>query len=392
MFEEMIKNALETIIKYVVIVLIVYYALKLLLEQLRFRRPGKNSWVSRVIRGLFGLIFKCIAYFPKKGIERFNSRFATPSRILQRYIRRMDRGDNSHADFGKLKKNLNKLNRGNHKYLYIIDMGLILLTFGLMFLNVKGQFRLWYTLFDPTTAVLALLVFLMLRLVAIYLLLKFGEARRSLCMTFYLTIAVFSGLTATPGWQAKMMDSEVKKTAVRQEWIDKSMTAIKRAYAAKIEETIKMYDKDIYWIDSKLAWNYSNYYTTYYKTRKKQIVRDRKVAIEKRDAFLAEVPEDAEAWIEKHAVILGVVIEPMPECEVELSGMGKVVTSLRSMDIMDARKTVAIIYVIVIELGIFSLALIIGRKLKKQTFFLALKSNEESDRKDVDSVILEANR
>ena len=392
MFEEMIKNALETIIKYVVIILVGYYVLKLLLEQLRFRRPGKNSWISRAVRGLFRVIFKCIAYFPKKGIERFNSRFATPSRVLQRYIRRMDRADMSFSDAGKLKGGLSGLIHDEYKYMYIIDAGLTLMIFGLIYLNAKAQLQLWHTTFDPATAVLALFVFLMLRLVAMYLLIKFGETRRNLCMTFYLTIAIFSGLTATPGWQTRMMDSEVKKTAVRQEWIDESMTAIKRAYAAKIEEKIKMYDKDIYWIDSKLAWNYSNYYTTYYKTRKKQIVRDRKVAIEKRDVFLAEKPEDAETWIEKHAVILGVTIQPMPEGEVELSAIEKIVTSLRSMDIMDARKTVAVIYVIVIELGIFSLALIIGRKVREYNFFLAFGFNEESNRKDVDSVILEANR
>ena len=124
------------------------------------------------------------------------------------------------------------------------------------------------------------------------------------------------------------------------------------------EERIKLWNKDIYWIDSKLAWGYSNYYWT----RKNQIVGNKKALIKKRDAFLAQNPEDVETWIEINAAIQGVVIEPIQDAEIEVTVVEKAIAAVWSMDKAGARKTASILLSLAMELGIICMALIIGKR------------------------------
>ncbi|MCJ7813539.1 hypothetical protein MUP95_09530, partial [bacterium] len=74
--------------------------------------------------------------------------------------------------------------------------GLIFLTLSLTLLSLKAQFHFWEGLFGTETAVVSSLVFEILRLSALWIMLKWIGMKKIIGTIFYIAIAVFCGSVA----------------------------------------------------------------------------------------------------------------------------------------------------------------------------------------------------
>lgn len=260
---------------------------------------------------------------------------------------------------------------------------LISLTLALTLLSLKAQYQFWKGLFGNETAIIASSVFEILRLSSLYILLKYEGKKRLTGLILYLGIALFCGAVAITSWHAEVLETYARQEAIRMNALKQKMDIIREAYAIQISERIKKLDQDLYYIDSQIAKNPSS---TYWTTRREQILVMKNDLLNEREGFLSEIPDNPELWIDKNAAILGVQLDQKQVQDMELNSLEKALTSTWRMTPESAKKIVAIVFVIAIEIGIILLAAMTEKRhisdkpvTRKRSLVTILKNKYEED-------------
>lgn len=259
----------------------------------------------------------------------------------------------------------------------------ICLTIALTLLSLKAQYKFWKELFGIETAIIASSVFELLRLTSLYMLLKYSGKKRLTGLILYFVIALFCGSVAVTSWHAEILATHAEQEAVRMKKINKKIDVVKKAYAGQANVKISKLDKDLYYIDSRIA---RNPHSTYWKKRKKQILIMKDNLIEMREEFLSVIPDNPGLWLRKNAAILDVEIDFSDDQDIEINSLDKSLMNTWGMAPEAARKLVSIVFVIAIEIGIILLATMTEsrhindrKKTKSNSLVIFLKKNFKDD-------------
>ena len=235
----------------------------------------------------------------------------------------------------------------------IRTFGLILLTLALTSLSVKAQFNFWKVLFGIETAVTASFVFELLRILSLFNVIRRVRGKKVIGMMIYLPLAMFCGIIAIISWHSEIIEINMKETELNNIQYQKKIELIKTEYAQKVNENIYRIDKDIYYVDSRIAGN-SN--SVYWVNRKLQLENSKIELINEMDLFLSQEPENPQIWIEKNSAILNLEVDPSIQKSNSYNSLEISILNIFHLTPEKARKLVAIVFVIFVEIGILFLA------------------------------------
>lgn len=231
--------------------------------------------------------------------------------------------------------------------------GLIILTLALTVLSVKAQYNFWKGLFGETTAVIASSVFEILRIASLYLLIRASGIKKAVGMALYFGIALFCGSVAVTSWYSEIIRIDSDQKAVSNVVSQVKIDEIKAKYAMLTNQKIASIEKDINWVDSRLA---ANPYSQYWTNRKKQLMIKMDDLNARLEAFLTETPDDQGKWIEKYSALLGLTFNLTANKTTRYESIERAVQNTWHMTAEKARKFVALVFVIMVECGILLLA------------------------------------
>ena len=241
----------------------------------------------------------------------------------------------------------------------ITNTGLVFLTLALSGLSIKAQFYFWKGLFGMETAVVASSVFEILRLASLYTFLKWVGKKAIVGGILYLSLALFLGAVAITSWTAEIMQTQRQQESQYEKEIQTRIDSVKSVYARQINEKTSKLDRDIYYIESQIAKNPQSQSLI---RRRIQLKDSRDELIRQREAFLSEIPENKEQWIAKTSPLVGIRFDPIEQQSTGLEAIESALMSTWRMNTETAKKVVAIVFVIAIELGIFLLAVMTERQ------------------------------
>ena len=252
-------------------------------------------------------------------------------------------------------------NRNNRRItpLRLRNAGLIFLTVALSLLSVEGGFHFWSGMLNFGTGVLASLNFELLRLASLVALITWKGRKRIIGIVLYAGIALFSAVFAMTARHAEILETQAQIDTKRTMEIRSRIDTIKTAYAMRMNEKIGNVERDVYYIESIIAKNPGSM-SLIRRREQLQVVREN--LLEERDGFLSETSENPELWIEKNAALLGLKIAPIEDEESNFTSLERAVTITWHMDSETARRFVATVFVLAIEVSIILLAVMIEIK------------------------------
>ncbi|HHS12289.1 MAG TPA: hypothetical protein ENN03_00810 [bacterium] len=231
--------------------------------------------------------------------------------------------------------------------------GLIFLTLCLTLLSIKAQYAFWLGLYGTETAIIASGVFETMRLASLFALLRWKGARKVAGIVIYIGIALFCGSVAITSWYSEILEIHAKEERALQQKYQTQINTVKVAFTQIMNEKITDAEQNLRWIENSLAKNPGS---GYWQTRRDQYMVNRDGLIDELDSFLSEMPEDPEAWIEKNRARLGMESLPVSDEKTKLRAIDTAIQNTWHMNTEKAKKLVAIVFVVVIELGIVLLA------------------------------------
>ncbi|OVE78655.1 hypothetical protein BVY01_04860, partial [bacterium I07] len=187
-----------------------------------------------------------------------------------------------------------------------VAWGLVILTIMITLLSIKAQYRFWNGLFGQETAVISSALIEIMRLAALFTMLKLRGKKKIAGIAIYVALALFCGSVAITSWNSEIIEEDDRYHASLMQAYQVQIDQIKTAYSEQQKEKIAKLEKDIYWSDSKLA---SNPNSSYWQRRREQLVAMKEELLQEMDGFLSESPADPRLWIEKNAARLGIEVE-----------------------------------------------------------------------------------
>ncbi|MFH1943480.1 MAG: hypothetical protein ABIL68_15365 [bacterium] len=252
-------------------------------------------------------------------------------------------------------------NRNNRRItpLRLRNAGLIFLTIALSLLSVEGGFHFWSGMFDFGTAVVASSVFELLRLASLVALTTWKGRKRIIGVVLYAGIALFCAVFAMTARHAEILETQARIDTKRTTEIRSRIDTIKTVYAMRMNDRIGNAERDVYYLESLIAKNPGSMSLI---RRREQLQVVRQSLLEERDEFLSETSENPELWIEKNAALLGLKIAPIEDEESNFTSLERAVMITWHMDSETARRFVATVFVLAIEVSIILLAVMIEIK------------------------------
>ncbi len=239
--------------------------------------------------------------------------------------------------------------------------GLIVLTLALTLLSVKAQFSFWKGLYGLETAVIASSVFETMRLASLFALLRWQGTKKIIGGLIYMGIALFCGSVAVTSWYSRILEIHARQEEAQNQLYQQRINTVKIAFMNQMQEKVIKVEQDLRWVENQLAKGFN---VEYWRNRRDQYITNREELRKEIEAFLSEAPEDPEAWLEKNTARLGLELEPVAEEKTKLSAIEGAIQSTWNLSPEQAKMVVAIVFVVVIELGIILLA-VIGLGIKR---------------------------
>ena len=237
------------------------------------------------------------------------------------------------------------------RYLKFVFAGL---SIGLTAISMKGGYYFYVNLFDVSTAILAVSVFEILRLVLLYIMVSWHGGQKAVAVPIYILVAIMCAFAAAASYHAKILQKYESDTASYRTELQNRANQIKTAYAQKENERIDAIEADMVQAEKNKA---LKPYSSYWRTRYDQLATNYDSLVTRRDSFLSEAPkEDIEVWISHHASIFNINFEPLAN---QKYGSSMVTTALQELwHVSDVRvkKVVAVIFVVALECTIILLA------------------------------------
>ena len=244
------------------------------------------------------------------------------------------------------------------------NAGLIVLTLVLTFLSLKGQYQFFIKLWDLETAVIGASIFEVLRLATLYGMVKWEKKRKVVGTVLYVLIALYCGSICATSWMGEIIESKAEWEDRRAQALQVNIDKIKQAYAENVTERLGTLEREITWCENQIAKNPAS---DYWSRRRDQFVNNRESVLKERDAFLYEKPENPEQWIEKNKALLQMELDVAAETSSKSSTIEMAIMKIWKLDSEAAKKLVAIIFVVAIEVGIVFLAMMTEKGARNGT-------------------------
>ncbi len=237
------------------------------------------------------------------------------------------------------------------------------LSIGLTLISMHSGFYFYLTMFDQTTAILATFVFEILRLATLYSLVMWEVQKRLVSGVLYAVVACVCAFAATSSFHARIIESHQEDLLPYKQEIESRITLIRKAYAEKMAEKVSAVEEEIDQAKKKVAGRPNS---TFWPKRVQQLKSDRQRLIAERDSILSAEPnEELETWLNHHAAIVGVELEPLPARESGSAAISQAIQELWVGKELTVKKIVAILITLGIEIGIILLA-VFARVFAKQ--------------------------
>lgn len=229
------------------------------------------------------------------------------------------------------------------------------LSVGLTIISMDNGFYFYLNMFEIRTAILATVVFEILRLATLYSFIVWDVRKRVIAGTLYVIVAFICAFSATSSFHAKIIESQMVDTSNYRNEIDKRLNIVMKEYALQMQDKLTIADKDITYAQRKVA---ALPKSTYWPKREAQLKTKKKLLIAERDSVLASVPtKNLEDWVEQKAAILGLSLGPMP---INTYGSNAILQAIQEMWVVEdltVKKIVALLITLGIEVGIILLAI-----------------------------------
>lgn len=256
--------------------------------------------------------------------------------------------------------------RGSKRYQVIFA----LLAIGFTFISGWNGFNFYRIMFGFSMACLIVIVFEIARIASLFRFVQKGRRVGFLSILIYFIVAsmcTFAGINS--------FTSEI----INRSWdIDENVEAqihrIKQAYSEKIQEKMSTLNRDITYIENKLA---KYHESDYLKRRLSQMKSNRDRMITERDEFLNNNPEDPERWIESKSALLGLELEKVSKGSREMRSVIQALKELWGLDKITAQKIMGILVTITVELSILLLAFLSVVKDRSNTWPARITEKKE---------------
>ncbi|OVE78516.1 hypothetical protein BVY01_05255 [bacterium I07] len=236
-------------------------------------------------------------------------------------------------------------------------IGLVLLTLSLTAISLKAQYIFWRELFGVETGLLAASVFEVIRISALYLMIRYKGVKRITFSALYLVISLFFGAIGFAHWHSELLMIDHQEEVLKHQEYAGEIDIVKKAYATKQNEQIKSLEGEIKYIDNLLAKNPGS---AYWARRRDQYVSLRDEKIKERDTFLAEKVEDFEGWLEAKKALVDVELDQVTVEQSRYQAIQESVMSIFGLSTQRVRKILALSFVVFIEISIVLLTFISG--------------------------------
>ena len=239
------------------------------------------------------------------------------------------------------------------------------LSVGLTLISMNSGFYFYLKLLDLTTAILAILVFEVLRLSTLYALVVWTVKKKLLAAPLYFLVASICAFAATSSFHATIIERHnIESSSYRSE-VEKRVNLMKKTYAGKFADEVASVDKEIDRAQIKIA---ARSWSTYWPKRVEQLSQKRQQLLSERDTVLSSVPQqNAERWLSHHAAILDITLKPLAVTKGGSSAISLAIQELWDVSELAVKKIVAVIITVVIEIGILFLAIFAGFYSKSKT-------------------------
>jgi hypothetical protein len=229
------------------------------------------------------------------------------------------------------------------------------LAISLTMVSLFTGFFFYINLFDLATALLANSTFEIIRLTTLYSLMKWELKRKLIAAPLYCLVAFVCASAAIASFYAKINDSHIKQRLPYEREITRRINIIKETYAQNYAESLSEIQKEIDRAQRNIA---SKQWSTYWPKRVEQLSHRHQQVFTERDSTLSYMPQDdAEVWISHHTAILKIKFEPLPVIKSGSGALTLAIQELLGVTELEAKKGVAIIITLGVELAIILISL-----------------------------------
>ena len=271
----------------------------------------------------------------------------------------------------------------NKKLLWVLFIGL---TLGFTFISLYNGYNFYKILFGTSMAILISSVFEIARVTCLFRFVQSKSNFRIFPIFLYIIIAFVCAFAAINSFTSEV----IYKNRQSEKELRKQIQIIKKTYNKNIEKKIEIIDKDIIYVERKIAAFPGR---KYWETRLSQIMTNRDKITKERDAFMKTDPEDPINWIRTNAAKLDLELGEISNESEEVISIIQALKDLWGMEKISAQKIMGLIVTIVVEFSILLLAFLshFTKKPEIEIDFdekeLTKTLYEQFDKSDVDKFI-----
>jgi hypothetical protein len=246
-----------------------------------------------------------------------------------------------------------------------------LLAAGFVTISVWNGYIFYEVLFGLSMAILISGTFEVARFACLISFIGKGKRIGTIAAVVYVVIASACAFAAINSFTYEV----IKRDRAGQIQNREQIHAIKKAYSRMITEKITAIDRDITYIERKMAMYHGR---VYWKRRLSQAVINREKLITERDDFLNETPENLEQWIKAKSAMLGLEMENPSSDSEEMISVTLALQELWSIEKATAQKIMGIVITVTVEMSIILLSFLASAERKSRSVIGVTESREPS--------------
>jgi hypothetical protein len=233
---------------------------------------------------------------------------------------------------------------------------LAFLSVGMTLVGAHSSFFTYYNSYGLLSAVIATIVFEILRLTILYGVFYFENKFRAISIPLYTGLASICFITATIGFMAKTDQQMDRQLANYNKELIKRAGIVQKACVEKHEPKITYVKSKIETINQRLSKYPSD---KFWLNRLNQRTKELEQIITERDSIISSMnlPDDnLEPRINKYAVVYGVTLEPLNKATSGSTYIARAIKELTNLEITTSKKLLAIVICLGVEGSIIVLA------------------------------------
>lgn len=245
-----------------------------------------------------------------------------------------------------------------------------LLALGFTLISTWNGFNFYRVIFGLSMAVLISSVFEITRFACLFRFMNTGKNVGFLSIVLYIIVASVCAFASINSFTQEI----IHRNRIRESEQRNQIHIIKKAYLEREKERFNTLDRDIRYLENKVA-KYPD--RDYWKRRLSQIKTNRDAFVKERDSFININPENPEQWISEKSALLGLKLEkPSGESE-EMTSVIQALRELWGFEKITAQKIMGIVVTLTVELSILLLAFLASVKVRSWSVTKKITNRKE---------------